>query len=463
MQALMERTVRRAALAVALTLSALAAGPTAAVEVLTGETTEVLLQVSKGQLIRLDAPSESVYLADPAIADLEVMAPDLIYLFGRQPGETNLYAVGADNRVVADIQLIVGTSVTGMNETLSSEIPNGNIEASAVGNVVMLHGQSDSAMDIANAAQIAGAFLPPNSRLINRTEVTGPQQVNLRVRFVEVSRSSVRRLGIDWEAFVNTGNFFLTGATGAFLNNSTFGAPVNVVGDALLGGYLGNSFGVNAVIDALEQENLVRILAEPNLTTISGETASFLAGGEFPIPTAVNDNEVEITFKSFVVSLAFTPTVLDGGRISMRVMPEVSELSPAASIQLGSISIPGLSVRRAETTVELGSGQTFAIAGLFQTSFKAASDVAPFLADLPILGPLFQRNDFEQDESELVIFVTPYLVEPVSADQIMSPTDRLVAPRDQIPAARLAGVGSNSVLAGSPVGGVIGSAGFILK
>ncbi len=448
-------------------LTVLAALPAAAQQgILAGDVGQVDLGVGKGQLVRLDNPANTVYLADPEIADVQVMSPQLIYIFGRQPGETNLYAVGADNIVVADMNVVVGIGVGSINRNIAETAPDSTLDVSAAGRSLIIQGQAESAEDIADAEQLALGLLPADGTglIVNQAEVTGSQQVNLQVRIAEVSRSAVRNIGINWEAIASSGNFFLDFATGNFLESPGFGGTVGVGGsNGLLTGYSSNNFSFNTLIDALISESLTRILAEPNLTALSGETASFLAGGEFPIAVSDGDGGTRIQYQSFGVSLAFTPTVLDEGRISLHVLPEVSELSNNGAILFGGFSIPAISTRRVETTVELGSGQSFVIAGLFQSRTLDSEDLTPFLADLPVIGPMFKRRDYENSDTELVIVVTPYLVTPINPDRVALPTDRLVAPIDQVPEAQLAGPGAASVLAGSPIAGAVGSAGFILK
>lgn len=421
--------------------------------ILSGNLTQVNVGIGKGQLIRLESPATTVYLADPEVADVQVMSPQLIYLFGREPGETNLYAIGPDNIVVADMDIVVGIGVASINRNLQETSPDANLEVTSAGRVVTIQGDAVSAEDIADAELLATALLPPGGQLVNQAEVTGSQQVNLHVRFAEVERSSVQNIGLNWDAIASTGNFLFDFATG------TTGVGTSTISTQ----YQSSNFSFDMLLDALEAENLVRVLAEPNLTALSGETASFLAGGQFPIATVDNNGAVRIQYQTFGVSLAFTPTVLDDGRISLHVRPEVSELSNTGAILLAGTSIPALNIRRAETTIELGSGQSFMIAGMYRSSERQQEELTPLLADLPVLGPLFARKSFDNEETELVIVVTPYLVQPVSAETVMLPSDRLVAPIDQVPEAQLAGPGAASVLAGSPIAGAVGSAGFILK
>jgi pilus assembly protein CpaC len=266
--------------------------------------------------------------------------------------------------------------------------------------------------------------------------VTAPTQVNLRVRVAEVSREVTKLFGINWEGVFSPGDFLFGLATGRAFTTAG-GFPLNRfadpagVGNSFFGNYSNGDVSINGIVDALEREGLVNVLAEPNLTALSGETASFLAGGEFPVPVGQDDdNNIEIQFKQFGVSLAFTPTVLGAGRISMRVRPEVSDLSEKGAIKLDDLVIPALSTRRAETTVELGSGQSFAIGGLISNSTRNNLDKVPGLGDVPVLGPLFRSTRFQRSESELVIIVTPYLVAPVGGARLATPRDGLEDPSD---------------------------------
>ena len=257
------------------------------------------------------------------------------------------------------------------------------------------------------------------------------------MRVAEVSREVTKLFGINWEGIFSPGDFLFGLATGRAFTTAG-GLPVPACrptpaasATRLSGSYSNGDVSVNGIIDALEREGLVNVLAEPNLTALSGETASFLAGGEFPVPVGQDDNNnIEIQFKQFGVSLAFTPTVLSAGRISMRVRPEVSDLSDKGAIKLNDLVIPALSTRRAETTVELGSGQSFAIGGLISNSTRNNLDKVPGLGDLPVLGTLFRSTRFQRSESELVIIVTPYLVAPVGGAQLATPRDGLEDPSD---------------------------------
>jgi len=438
-----------AVVAVALVLAPLAAAPAPAVEFPGAPSRTVPLEVSQGRLVRLDSPAGSVFIADPAVADVEAMSPQLIYVFGRQAGVTNLFAVGDDDQVVASLQIRVGADVDG------GLAAGTDVSAEPVGNRVIVDGTVPTAQAASDALVRAQAAVSSPDQVVNRLQTTQSSQVNLRVRIAEVQRTLVRQLGINWDAIATPGNFAFGVATalnpvalgGNFISSS--GAS-----SSLSGAFSNGTVDINVLIDALEEEGFVSVLAEPNLTAVSGETASFLAGGEFPVPVAQDNDTITIEFKDFGVSLAFTPTVVNANRINMRVRPEVSELSSNGAIELNGITIPALTTRRAETTVDVASGQSFAIAGLFQSNISQGDDSLPVMKNLPVLGPLFRSRRFQRQETELVIIVTPYMVRPVSDDSLSLPTDRISGHRP--------GSTAITAFAGSaPTAGATG--GFILK
>jgi pilus assembly protein CpaC len=283
----------------------------------------------------------------------------------------------------------------------------------------MLSGIVPDAVTLDKALQFAKQFSPD---VINSVSVAAPQQVLLEVRFVEASRNAGRELGVQWEA---VGNNLIAGAGTAGLISGTmpFGA--------VLGRLVDRGVKVDAMINALEQRGVARRLAEPNLVALSGDTASFLAGGEFPFPVAAQNNQITIQFKKFGVGLAFTPTVLSQGLINLKIEPEVSQLDPTNVVQVGNISVPSLIVRRASTTIELRDGQSFAIAGLLQSTTSTAADQLPWIADVPVLGSLFRSASFQKRETDLVIIVTPRLVRPARpGDMLRTPLDETVPPND---------------------------------
>jgi pilus assembly protein CpaC len=258
-----------------------------------------------------------------------------------------------------------------------------------------------------------------------------PSQVQLRVRVAEVSRNVLKQFGINWNALFSTGKFLFGIATANPIIVGTSLLASTRPTDSIFGSFNSGSLDINGLIDALDDNGLITVLAEPNLTAVSGKPATFLAGGEFPIIVPDSDGRVTIEFKQFGVSLGFTPTILSENRISLHVKPEVSQLSTAGAIRIDNFTIPSLTTRRAETTVELGNGQSFAIAGLLQNNIRHDIDKFPGLGDLPVLGTLFRSDRFQRDETELVIIVTPYIVRPVSSQKLALPTDGMVPPTDE--------------------------------
>lgn len=458
--------------AVTLALLALAAPPAlaqATVRTVGAGVDTIELEINKGALVRLPQPASAVFIANPDYVDIQVKSPTLVYVMARRTGETSLFALDARDVVLANINLSVTHNLSDLRDSLRSILPDAAIEARSVPGGLMLAGLVTSAGEAEEARRIATRFLAENEVVVNQMEVVGPNQVNLQVRIAEVSRDVLKRLGFNFDLLAGLGNFsfgLLTGRQALDVTRSVIsGLPDTGTVQA---SYVGGNFDIAGVVDALETEGLVSLLAEPNLTALSGETASFLAGGEFPVPVVDNDGEVSVTFKPFGVSLAFTPTILNANRISLKVLPEVSALTSAGAVTVNGISIPALTTRRANTTIELASGQSFAIAGLLQADSNQGVNEFPGLSDLPILGPLFRSTEFSREETELVIIVTPYLVRPVSAAALMAPTDGFRIPDDfdRIlggETQRRAVVPAGRVPANGEGGGAIGAGGFQLN
>ncbi|MGH7968822.1 MAG: type II and III secretion system protein family protein, partial [Limisphaerales bacterium] len=374
--------------------------------------------------------------------------------------------VDARQNVLVNDPVMVTRDIAPIQEAINRVVGNGHVDVQAIDGSVMLDGTVASAEQADEVRRLTRPFVGDDSDVINRLKVDAPIQVNLRVRVAEISHQVIKELGFNWDTLGHVGSFPLGVATGApvigvptgtngqllplapsvaaagtiqgafqgaaataggfFTRNPAAGALT----DSILAGMNAGRFDINSVIDALDQHGLVKVLAEPNLTAMTGETASFLAGGEFPILVPQTLGQVTVEFKQFGVQLSFTPVVLAGGRISLRVRPEVSELSTTGQVQLNGYTIPGISTRRAETTVELGSGQSFAIGGLMQNDVTDTIKKLPGLGNLPILGALFRSDQFQRNESELVIVVTPYLVTP-SSQRLALPTDGYTAPTDR--------------------------------
>ena len=393
----------------------------------------IALDVGAGRVVTLPAPATSLFAADPKIAEVRPASPTSLFIFGAAPGRTTIAAVGDNGAPIAHIEVSVRPSTFGAGEAVRAmqpdlHMPGVEVKPTPAGFTVTGHVATPA--DVEQVMYALRPYLTPGQGIDNRLSVGTPLTVNLQVRIIEVQRTVTRQLGINWNALLNKPGGFVTGLSIIDRVSSAANPP-----DAVQFGYNGKNGSVNALIDALAQDQLAVILAEPNLTAQSGETASFLAGGEYPIPIAQQNNTITVDYKQYGVSLAFVPTVLSADRISLKVRPEVSELTQqgAVAISNGSLtlSVPALTVRRAETTVELGSGQSFAIAGLLSDSSTQNARGLPGIGELPVIGPLFRSTAFQRGQTELVIVITPYLVRPVSNPQgVKSPTESMVLSND---------------------------------
>jgi len=435
----------------------------------------ILLEVAKGTLIRLPRPASTVFIANPDIADVQVKSPSLIYLSAKTPGETVLYAV--DDNVLVNSPIRVEHDLTRLRDSFRYLMPGENVQVNSVNNDVVLSGNISTAGRAERARTLAGSIASQvkGSNVIDRLSIATPNQVNVRVRIAEVNRSVLKAIGVNWSkppADCLSGAMPGCAASHFLFNtqNPVTGNGINDLNTISYGFALpGSSARLEATLDALAQESLLTTLAEPNLTATSGQTASFLAGGEFPVPVAVSaagatGTTITIQFKTFGVALDFTPTIIDANHLSLRVRPEVSSLSSNGAVEISGFSIPSLVVRRAETTVELASGQTFALAGLLQNTSEQDISKIPGLGDIPVIGQLFRSDRFQRNETELVVLVTPYLVRP-SSTAMAAPTDGFTPPHDAqrvlngspyrqgLPAPQKGPVGPNG-------SGLIGPAGF---
>lgn len=423
--------------AAALSLAAMATPATQAQDTtITSASSSLNVGVNKGTLIRLERSMSDVFVANQKIADVQVRSDRLLYVYGVGAGETTIYATDGAGRIVYSANVRVAQNIDQIRTMLGLAMPGAAITVNSMNGMTLLTGTVANPEEVEEATRLVKTFVGEGQAIVNKLQTATPAQVNLRVKFAEVSRSLVKELGINLTTIDNTGGFLFGMARGRGTGALTYDAIEGTwtlnqnPGSTTIGG-VASLFGldVGAAIDALEQDGLVSLLAEPNLTALSGETASFLAGGEFPIAVSDGNGGISVEFKEYGVGIAFTPTVLDGGRISLRVRPEVSELSEAGAIRLDNISIPALTTRRAETSIELGSGQSFMIAGLLRNRVGTTQEKTPLLGNLPILGALFKSDRFARDESELVIVVTPYLVKPTNT-RLALPTDGLAIPND---------------------------------
>lgn len=384
----------------------------------------IQIEINRGQVVRLPRPAATVFIANPEIADVQVKSPNLVYVFAKKGGETTLIAVDSDDGVMLESRVVVTNNHGRLRDSLRQALGDRerDVAISTVGEQLVLEGSVLSPADAENVRRLAAAVAGDEKKIINRLKVTSPTQVMLRVRVAEMSKDVSKQLGFNWNV-VNATDAMTIGFT--VLNPNQLAVPNNFRLTATEG-----ATTVQSVIDALEEDRLVKILAQPNLTAMSGQTASFLVGGEFPILVPQGNGAIGIEFKTFGVSLSFQPTVLSDNRMSLHVRPEVSELSDQGAISIGGLTIPALQVRRAETIIEIASGQSFAIAGLLRNDVTHSISKWPGLADIPILGTLFRSDLFQRRESELIIIVTPYLVEPVANNKLATPTDGFQPPHD---------------------------------
>jgi pilus assembly protein CpaC len=429
------------------------------------------LPKGKSAVIELPVDARDVLVSDPRVADVVLSTPRRIYVLGSAAGQTDAVFFDAAGRQILNLNIRVDQDVSSLVQTLNRVLANSSIRVEAMNDSLILSGEVASAGEADRAMRLAQSAVARPEQVINMLSIAGPEQVMLKVRIVEVDRTVVKQLGVNLNAVYNQigepqlsfGTASTFGVNGALLGGLTGGynldttkvptliipcapgltgeckgvvrnigdaanyntaQPTDVVGDP-------NLNKAEAMLRAFERVGLVRTLAEPNLTAVSGEAARFLAGGEFPVPVGQDQTgKVTVEFKPFGVGLGFTPVVLSSGRISLKLSTEFSELTNVGAFSLAtgsssSVTIPGLNVRRTETTVELPSGGGMMISGLLQSVTKQTLDSLPGLMQLPVLGALFRSRDFVNNESELVVIVTPYLVKPVSPDKLQTPADGL--------------------------------------
>jgi pilus assembly protein CpaC len=469
--------IRSAALALAGALALAAAAPTAS-----AQTTSVKVDLGgsgpasrslslprgKSAIIDLPVDARDVLVSNPAVADAVLRTPRRIYVLGQAPGQTDAVFFDGMGRQILSLDIRVDQATGALEDTLRRVVPNADIHIEAVNDSLVLSGTVADAGQSDRVQKIAERFVAKPDQVLNMLSIKGGEQVMLKVRVVEMQRTMIKQLGFNTSALLGQagmpqylfGNTPTFGVNGAILGGLNGGYQFDsqhqpVLAEPCAAGVSGTCYGVvrnggsgvpnwqtanniqtagstgvnqaHAMIQAFERAGLVRTLAEPNLSAVSGESAKFLAGGEFPVPTGLDQNgNVVVQFKQFGVALAFTPVVISDGRISLRVSTEVSELTADGSLKFNnSLTVPALSVRRAETTVEMPSGGAMMIAGLLQEQTKQNIDGVPGMKDLPVLGALFRSRDYLAGETELVVIIEPYLVKPTSPDKLQTPVDGL--------------------------------------
>lgn len=433
------------------------------IQVAASEATSRFIPLGIGKSVAIDLPADikDVLVADPKIANAVIRSSRRVYMIGVTVGQTNIFFFDADGKQIAGFDIAVTRDLNGVRAALKQSMPEADIRIEGVGDGVMLSGSASSPAESQQAFDLASRLVGDANKVVNGITVRGRDQVMLKVTVAEVQRDVIKQLGIDLSGSFNYG--------AAVVNFNTVN-PFSASGSALSTGSVAGTFkSITATLRAMDRAGVIRTLAEPNLTAISGETASFLAGGEFPIVSGTSGPPAftpTVEFKKFGVSLIFTPVVLSEGRISLKVMTEISELSTEGALSVpGGVSIPSLKTRRAETTVEIPSGGSLALAGMIQEQTKQSINGTPGLMQLPILGTLFKSRDYVNHQTELMVLVTPYVVRAVAQKQLSRPDDGFADPND--PSAILLGrlnriYGATSQAKSEQPGSYHGKYGFIL-
>ena len=456
-------SIRAAALAALVIATGLApAAPVLAADarvpmlkVAASEGTSRFIPLGIGKSVAIDLPADikDVLVADPKIANAVMRSSRRVYMIGVTVGQTNIFFFDADGKQIAGFDIAVTRDLNGVRAALKQMMPDADIRIEGVGDGVMLSGSSASAAESQQAYDLASRLVGDGTKVVNGIAVRGRDQVMLKVTVAEVSRQVIKQLGINL-----SGSASIAGSVVNFNNNNPFPingppgalsiAPAGILNNVLsplataqsptpspsAAGNIGGTFkSVTANLQAMDQAGVIHVLAEPTLTAISGETANFLAGGKFPYPTPpqVAGGSPGFDFQKFGVSLVFTPVVLSEGRISLKVLTEVSELAPENSVTVAGTTVPGLTVRSAETTVEIPSGGSLAMAGMIEEETKHTITGFPGLMNVPILGALFKSRDYRNNQTELMILVTPYIVHAVAQKQLSRPDDGFADPNDQ--------------------------------
>lgn len=382
----------------------------------------VRIGLNKSVVIKLPANARDVLVGNPDIVDAVIRTKNTAYLFARTVGQTNVFFFDANGRQILGLDLEVAQDMAALQNLIRRTIPGSKITVDTINDNIVLAGTAASPAEAKTALDLAAKFTGDEKKVMSTIAVTGKEQVMLRVRVAEVQRTVLKQFGINWQAMFDVGKFaFNLASINPFSGGQGLLSP--------LGGYAGNytngSTSVDVVLRAMERDGLLKTLAEPTLTAISGESAKFLAGGEFPVPVPQDNDVTTIEYKQFGVGLGFTPIVLSEGRISLSISTEVSDIDAQNSVTISGTSVPSLRVRRADTTIELPSGGSLMLAGLINDATRQNIDGTPGLKSIPVLGALFRSRDYIQNQTELVVIVTPYVVDPVTQKQLVTPGDRL--------------------------------------
>ncbi|MEL6584275.1 MAG: type II and III secretion system protein family protein [Pseudomonadota bacterium] len=412
-----------------------------ALRIVSGNTTDrISVPIDRAVVIETARAVGELSIANPSIADVAVLGENTLYILGRATGRTTLTLVDDRGDLLANVDVQVTPDVTEFKERLEEILPGEQIEVRTANNGIVLSGTVSGARKVSKALELAERYSP--DAVTNLLSVGGSQQVMLEVRFAEVQRAVAKQLNSSFGTGFNQGNGGGQATSGTLLNGDNFSSifdgdadtSVNLL-DGTAGAFLLNfaagDVAVAALFEALETQGLVRTLAEPNLVAISGQEASFLAGGEYPIPVSDGQGGITVDYRDFGVDLAFVPTVVDEDLINLKLATAVSALDTTVTLTVGGVEVNAFTVRRAETTIELRDGESFAIAGLIQDDFNDSKQAVPWISDVPILGTLFRSTQFARNQSELVIIITPHLVVPVDGSALSLPTDRVRIPNER--------------------------------
>ncbi|MDJ0628637.1 MAG: type II and III secretion system protein family protein [Rhodobacter sp.] len=387
--------------------------------------------MNRAVVVESDVPFAELSIANPAIADISTLSDRTIYVLGKAPGRTSLTLLGPDGRLITNVEVQVAPDIAEFKERLQQILPGERIEVRTANDGIVLSGVVSSTARLDRALDLAQRYAP--DRVSNLMSVGGTQQVMLKVRFAEVERSVSKSLSSSL-AITGGTDFGIDGETGTWLDGANgIGSPIEVPAGtegAIALGFTAGSIEFAVLLEALESKGVVRTLAEPNLTALSGQQASFLAGGEYPIPVVDNDGAVTIEYKPFGVELTFTPRVVDKDVINLQLNAAVSGLDSTVTFEQGGIAVNAFRRRETQTTVEMRDGESFAIAGLLEDDFQDLAGQVPWLGDIPVLGSLFRSASYERSQSELVIIITPHLVTPTRGEALALPTDRIKPPTE---------------------------------
>ena len=424
------RYLKAAVAGLAISLSAPTMAPAETLSIVQGEASSPLqLTMNRAAVVESEVPFTELSIANPGIADISSLSDRSIYILAKQPGRTTLTLLGLNGELITNVEVHVTPDLAEFKERLAQILPGENIEVRTANSGIVLSGTVSSVVRMDRALDLAARY--SGGRVSNMMVVGGVQQVMLKVRFAEMQRSVSKALSssLSFGGTVFDGELNLDGGVGSGISGA-LGDPAATSNGAVLFGFGAGSLDIGILIEALEARGVARSLAEPNLTALSGQEATFLAGGEYPIPVS-DGGDVTIQFKPFGVSLNFIPRVVDGDVINLELTAAVSSLDPSTSVTINGFIINGFRRRETSTTVEMRDGESFAIAGLLSDDFTDATGQVPWIGDIPILGALFRSAEYKRRQTELVIIVTPHLVSPTRGEALALPTDRVQPPTEQ--------------------------------